>query len=195
MSLGVACLLAIAGLGAGLGAGWLARGGPSPAQSAFGTEPGGSVTTQSLVSGGRVLGYVTVYSQHSSAGSYDGGSWLFMSLEAGSWSGEATCEVHLADGSRSGSATSGSITATAPGVSRLPSGTGRISSASVVTAKGVLASASFTPDSSTAGAHSSTYPPGARALTDPVAPAATAGVGPLHLDEPRVRSPRRDPRR
>jgi len=157
LSLVLACLLAIAGLGAGLGAGWLVRGGPPPTQSAFGTEPGGSVNTQSLVSGRRVLGYVTVYSQPTSPDTSGSGSWLFMSLDAGSWSGEATCEVRLADGAK---VMLGSFWLDhgygAWGVA-LPSGSGRISSASVVSVEGVLASAHFTSDTNSAGSGSSAY--------------------------------------
>ena len=153
ISLVLACLLAIAGLGAGLSAGWLARGGSSPAQSAFGTGPGGSVSTRSLVSAGRAVGYVTVYSGPDWDGG--GGGWLFMSLSAGSWSGAAQCEVRLADGAK---LMLGKFWLDdgygAWGVA-LASGTGRITSASVVTPRGVLASASFASRADSSGPGSS----------------------------------------
>lgn len=94
-SLVFACLLALAALGVGVGTGWLARGAPSPARAAFGTTRGGRVLTRSLSSGGRVLGYVTVYS----AGAGSTGGWLYMTMDDGSWSGRASCEVRLSDGS------------------------------------------------------------------------------------------------
>jgi hypothetical protein len=140
----LACLMAAAALGAGVGAGWFVRGARAPAvgRSAFGTERGGQVATSSLVSAGRVLGYVTVYSDRASAAS-DDKSWLFMSLDVGSWSGEATCEVRLADGEK---IALGSFWLDhgygAWGVA-LPQGTGRISSASVLRGQAVLARASF----------------------------------------------------
>ena len=66
-----------------------------------------------------------------------------MSLSAGSWSGAAQCEVRLADGAK---VMLGNFWLDdgygAWGVA-LASGTGRITSASVVTPRGVLASASF----------------------------------------------------
>lgn len=156
-SLVLACLLAIAGLGAGLGAGWLARGGPSATQSAFGTEPGGSVSTRSLVSAGRVIGYVTVYSPRGSADNYDGGSWLFMSLTAGSWSGEAQCEVRLSNGTKLMLGNFWLDNGYGAWSSALPSGPARISSASVVTATGVLASANFASSASSPARGHSTY--------------------------------------
>jgi len=134
-SLVLASLVMFAAVGAG--AGWLAWGGQhqTVVPSAFGTAPGGQIETESLVTGGRTLGKVVVYSGRT--------SWLFMSLDDGSWSGKANCEVRLVNGK------------TVPlgafwfehgygawGVT-LPPGTGRIQTASVVTDLGVLASAHF----------------------------------------------------
>ncbi len=158
LSILLACLLAIVALGAGVGTGWLVRGtGPrSSVPSAFGTEAGGRVATRSLVAGGRGIGYVTVYSAGTSAGA----DWLFMSLGVGSWSGEATCEVHLADGAKLQLGTFWLDDGYGAWGVRLPSGTGRIASASVLDAKGVLASADFasgTAASPTAGTTAGGY--------------------------------------
>jgi len=130
-----ACLLLLVGVGAG--AGWLARSGHRPAvgASAFGTEPGGHMETESLVSGGRVLGTVLVYSGRT--------SWLFMSLDDGSWSGRASCQVRLADGKRVPLGTFWLDKGYGAWGVTIPSGTGPIEAASVVTAAGVLASARF----------------------------------------------------
>jgi len=146
-----ACLLLFVGVGLGVGAGWLARPvqRPTIGASAFGTEPGGHVETESLVSAGRTLGTVTVYSGRT--------SWLFMSLDDGSWSGKASCQVRLADGR---TASLGSFWLNdgygAWGVT-IPTGTGPIETASVVTGKEVLASAGFS-----SAATSSMVDPGTR---------------------------------
>jgi len=145
----VGCLLFVAAVGVGTGAGWLARGAtkqPTPVANGFGTEAGGRFETASLLAGGRELGSVTVYSGKK--------SWLFMSLYDGSWSGKATCLVRLADGTSIALGTfwlDGGYGAW--GVS-LPSGTGRIRSASVVTDGGVLASARFPSGAATRAAKS-----------------------------------------
>jgi len=144
-SLVFASLLAVVALGAGVGAGWLVRGGPpAVGRSAFGTEPGGRVTTRSLVTGGRAIGYVTVYSNRSPGGS-GVTSWLYMSLDTGSWSGTATCEVRLADGTNVQLGTFWLDHGYGAWGVTLPSGTGKISSAYVVSGKDVLASADFAP--------------------------------------------------
>jgi hypothetical protein len=159
LSLALASLAALIALGAGLGAGWLVRGsGPPPAgRSAFGTEQGGRVTTRSLVSGGRAIGYVTVYSDPASGGSR-ATSWLYMSLDAGSWSGTATCEVRLADGSH---VQLGSFWLDhgygAWGVA-VPAGTRPISSAYVSSGKEVLASADFAPAAAAFAPRATEYP-------------------------------------
>ncbi len=131
-----ACLLLV---GVGLGAGWLARSGQRPTgrASAFGSEPGGHIETESLVSGGRVLGTVMVYSGRT--------NWLFMSLDEGSWSGRASCQVRLADGKRVPLGTFWLENGYGAWAVTIPSGTGPIETASVVTAGGVLASARFSP--------------------------------------------------
>jgi hypothetical protein len=145
-SFAMACLLAVAVLGAGVGAGWFARGGPPPAaRSAFGTETGGHVATKALVSAGHRVGYVTVYSGGSAAAP----GWMFMSLEVGSWSGEATCEVRLADGATMKLGTFWFDHGYGAWGVALPSSTGRISSASVLTGTGVLARAQFAASTTT----------------------------------------------
>ena len=143
----MACLLAVAVLGAGVGAGWLARGGPPPAaRSAFGTEPGGHVATKALVVGGpHASANVTVYSGGSAAAP----GWMFMSLDDGSWSGEATCEVRLADGATMLLGTFWLDNGYGAWGVALPSATGRISSASVLTGTGVLARAQFAASTTT----------------------------------------------
>jgi hypothetical protein len=142
-----ACLVAVVALGAGVGAGWSARG-SSSARSSFGTEAGGQVSTRSLVAKGHVLGYVTVYSNRAASTASGRGGWLFMSLDVGSWSGEATCEIRLADGK---DVSLGSFWLDggygAWGVS-LAASTGAIRNAWVATNKGILASADFTAASS-----------------------------------------------
>lgn len=144
-SLVFAGLLAVIALGAGLGAGWLVRGGPpAVGGSAFGTEQGGRVTTRALVSAGHAIGYVTVYS-NPGPGSSGVTSWLYMSLDAGSWSGSATCEVRLANGSKVQLGTFWLENGYGAWGVALASGTGKISSAYVVSGKAVLASASFAP--------------------------------------------------
>ncbi len=158
-ALALACLTAIVALGAGAGIGWLVRGGqpPAVARSAFGTGPGGRASTRSLDSGGRALGYVTVYWGAGSGPSSSSPSWLFMSLEAGSWSGEATCEVTLADGAKVLLGTFWLDHGYGAWGVTLPSGTGSIRSASVVSAKGVLASAEFAPGTAASGSQPSRY--------------------------------------
>ncbi len=128
-----ACLLLMVGVG--IGAGWLARGGPAPAvgRSAFGTGPGGHVVTESLVSGGRAVGQVVVYRGQT--------SWLSMSLDDGSWSGSATCEVRLANGKKVPLGNFWLNHGYGAWIVTLPAGTGPIATASVVTPGGVLASA------------------------------------------------------
>ena len=89
----MACLLLLVAVGAGVGTGWLVRGGQPPltVQSAFRyRRPEVASQTASLLSAGRKIGDVTVYSGRT--------TWLFMSLEDGSWSGKATCQVRLAGG-------------------------------------------------------------------------------------------------
>ena len=170
-ALASACLAAIVVLGAGAGIGWLVRGGqpPAVARAAFGTGPGGRASTRSLDAGGRVLGYVTVYwgatSGHwgaTSGRTSSNPSWLFMSLEAGSWSGEATCEVDLVDGAKVLLGTFWLDHGYGAWGVTLPSGTGSIRSASVVSAKGVLASAEFAPGRTAPPSRPSGYsgPPG-----------------------------------
>jgi hypothetical protein len=146
----LACLLAVAVLGAGVGTGWLVRGGRSPAvsQSAFGTEPGGRVATQSLVASGRGIGYVTVYLADKASTS-GGAGWLFMSLDVGSWSGKATCEVRLADGAELQLGTFWLDHGYGAWGVTLPGGTGHIRSASVLSDDGVLASADFAASTAT----------------------------------------------
>ena len=135
----LACLVLLVAVGAGVGTGWLVRGGQQPpvARSTFGTEPGGRIETASLVSAGRRIGNVTVYAGRT--------MWLFMSLDDGSWSGKATCQVRLAGGK---TVLLGTFWLDngygAWGVSLAP-GTGRIRSASVLSNGGVLASADFAP--------------------------------------------------
>ena len=144
----LACLLAVLALVIGAGAGWLVRGGHTPAtgRASFGTGAGGSVSSRPLASGGHELGYVTVYS-----GAAPGSGWLFMSLDVGSWSGAASCRIRLADGR---DVVLGTFWLDhgygAWGVSLAP-GTGRIRSAEVVDAKGVLATADFSPVPVTSG--------------------------------------------
>jgi hypothetical protein len=139
-SLALAGLALLVALGVGVGAGWVVRGGAQPAVggSSFGTAPGGRAETASLKAAGRLVGDVTVYSGRT--------TWLFMSLADGSWSGEASCEVGLADGK---SVLLGTFWLDngygAWGVT-LASGTGRVRSASVLTAGKVLASAEFSSD-------------------------------------------------
>jgi hypothetical protein len=141
----LACLLAVVALGAGGGAGGGVRGGPPAARSSFGTDAGGHVSVQPLAFAGRVMGQVTVYSSPASG---DNG-WLFMNLDVGSWSGKATCELQLANGRK---VLLGTFWLDhgygAWGVSLAP-GMGKIGSALVLGAKGVLASAQFTPARST----------------------------------------------
>lgn len=135
VSLVLACVLLLVAVG--LGAGWLARGGEQPTtlRSAFGTQPGGRVETASLLAGGRTLGTVVVYSGRT--------SWLFMSLEDGSWSGKATCEVRLADGATVPLGTFWLDEGYGAWGVTLPSRTGSIQTASVVSDGSVLASAHF----------------------------------------------------
>jgi len=132
-----ACLLVLVALGAGVGTGWLARGGQQPAvtPSAFGTGPGGHVETASLVAGGRSIGNVTVYSGAT--------SWLYMSLDDGSWSGKASCQVRLAGGKTLRLGTFWLDDGYGAWGVTLAPGTGRIRSASVLSGGGVLASASL----------------------------------------------------
>ena len=130
----LACLLLLAA--AGVGAGWLVRGAgsrPPVARTAFGTEPGGHIETASLVSAGRALGEVVVYSGPT--------SWLSMTLDDGSWSGEATCQIRLADGTTVPLGTFWLEKGYGSWSVVLPPGTGHIQLASVVTADGVLATA------------------------------------------------------
>jgi hypothetical protein len=136
----LAGLLLLVAVGAGLGGGWLARGGqhPSARRSAFGTAPGGRLESEPLVAGGRTLGNVAVYS-----GSSGHASWLFMTLDDGSWSGEATCQVRLADGATLPLGTFWLEKGYGAWGVTLPSGTGAIRSASVVSYQGVLGSAQF----------------------------------------------------
>jgi hypothetical protein len=137
-----ACALLLVAVGAGIGGGWLARGSERPAQSsAFGTEPGGRLQTGSLVAEGRTVGEartvgeVTVYSGKK--------SWLYMTLDDGSWSGRAVCQVRLADGTTVPLGTFWLDKGYGAWGVTLPPGTGRIESASVVSGKGVLATAHF----------------------------------------------------
>jgi hypothetical protein len=156
LSLIAACLLAVIALGAGAGAGWFVRG-SGGARSSFGTAAGVDVSTRSLVANGRVLGYVTVYSNRATTGGEGRAGWLFMSLEVGSWSGEATCEIRLADGKDVSLGTfwlDGGYGAWA--VSLAP-GTGPIRTAWVATDKGILASADFTSDAPAAVPGASPY--------------------------------------
>jgi hypothetical protein len=121
----------------GVGAGWLAWGGQhqTVVSSAFGTAPGGQIETESLVTGGRTLGKVVVYSGRT--------SWLFMSLDDGSWSGKASCEVRLVNGKTVPLGTFWLEHGYGAWGVTLPPGTGRIQAASVMTDQGVLASAHF----------------------------------------------------
>jgi len=163
-ALASACLTAVVLLGAGAGIGWLVRGGqpPAVARSAFGTGPGGRASTRSLDAGGRALGYVTVYWGATSGRTSSSPSWLFMSLDVGSWSGEAPCEVNLADGAKVLLGTFWLDHGYGAWGVTLPSGTGSIRSASVVSAKGVLASAEFAPGRTASPSGPSGYsePPG-----------------------------------
>ena len=138
-SLALACLSVLVAVGAGVGTGWLVRGGhQQPAgRSAFGTGPGGRVETASLVGAGRSIGKVTVYS--------GGTVWLFMSLDDGSWSGKATCQVRLAGGKTELLGTFWLDNGYGAWGVTLAPGTGRIQSASVLSDGGVLASADFAP--------------------------------------------------
>ena len=136
-SLGLACLALLVVLGAGVGAGWLVRGGPQPSRSSFGTAPGGRAETASLVAAGRNIGDVTVYSGRT--------TWLFMSLDYGSWSGKASCEVRLAGGKTMLLGTFWLDNGYGAWGVTLAPGTGRIQSASVLSDGGVLASADFAP--------------------------------------------------
>jgi hypothetical protein len=138
-SLALVCAVMIVAVGAGVGTGWLVRGGQAPpaVRSAFGTEPGGHVESASLLAAGRRIGDVTVYAGHT--------TWLFMSLDDGSWSGEATCQVRLAGGK---TVLLGAFWLDngygAWGVTLAP-GTGHIRSASVLSGGAVLAIAEFAP--------------------------------------------------
>ena len=117
------------------------RGARNPAVgSAFGTQAGGQLETESLVGGGRTLGSVSVYSGRK--------SWLLMTLDDGSWSGQAVCQVRLADGKTVPLGTFWLDKGYGTWAVTLPPGTGHIVTASVVTNAGVLASARF-PDRST----------------------------------------------
>ena len=135
-SLALACLALLVALGAGVGAGWLARGGSQPGRSSFGTAPGGRVESASLVAAGRSIGNVTVYS--------GGTRWLFMSLDYGSWSGKASCEVRLAGGKTILLGTFWLDNGYGAWGVTLAPGTGRVQTASVLSGGGVLASADFT---------------------------------------------------
>ena len=124
---------------AGVGTGWLVRGGQQPpaVQSGFGTGPAGRVQTASLLSAGRNVGTVTVYSGRT--------TWLFMSLEDGSWSGKATCQVRLAGGRTELLGTFWLENGYGAWGITLTPGTGHIRSASVLSEAGLLASANFAP--------------------------------------------------
>jgi len=148
LSLVLASLLALVALGAGAGAGWLMRGrSPAVARSSFGTVAGGRVVTQSLMSKGRAVGSVAVYSTGRTQASGQA-NWLFMSLDVGSWTGQASCEITLFDGHKI-------LLGTfwldhgygAWGVGLAP-GAANVASALVLGPKGVLASAEF-PSSTT----------------------------------------------
>ena len=134
-SLALAGLALLVALGAGVGAGWLVRGGPRPSQSSFGTAPGGRVETASLVAAGRNVGRVTVYSGRT--------TWLFMSLDDGSWSGQASCEVRLAGGKTRLLGTFWLDNCYGAWGVALAPGTGQVQSASVLGGGSVLASADF----------------------------------------------------
>ena len=135
----MACFLLLVVVGAGVGTGWLVRGGQhQPAvRSAFGTGPAGRVQTASLLAAGRRIGNVTVYSGQT--------TWLFMSLEDGSWSGKATCQVRLAGGKTELLGTFWLENGYGAWGVTLAPGTGKIRSASVLSGGGVLASADFAP--------------------------------------------------
>jgi len=144
LSLALASVLALVVLGAGVGAGWLARGNGSQAsaQPWFGTAPGGSVLTSSLVSKGSDIGSVTLYSP-GRAGAAGREGWVFMSLDVGSWSGEASCELRLGDGRRIVLGTFWLDHGYGAWGVGIPLGTGPIAGASVLGTHGVLASAAF----------------------------------------------------
>jgi hypothetical protein len=133
----LASVAVLVALGAGVGAGWLVRGGQPPPvmRSGFGTEPGGRISAGSLVYKGRSLGEVTVYSGRT--------SWLYMSLDDGSWSGKAACRIRLADGATVLLGTFWLDDGYGAWGVTLPPGTGRIESASVLRDGRVLASAEF----------------------------------------------------
>ncbi len=158
----LACLVAVVALGAGVGAGWLVRGGGPPVvgRSAFGTGQGGRVATRSLVSGGRAIGSVTVYSDRKD-GDAASTSWLFMSLDVGSWSGAATCEVRLADGTRVQLGTFWLDHGYGAWGVTLPAGAGSIRSASVLSGGDVLASANFASAKAASVNRGTGYPTGA----------------------------------
>ncbi|MGO9965351.1 MAG: hypothetical protein ACLPUG_18250 [Acidimicrobiales bacterium] len=136
-SLALASVAMLVALGAGVGAGWLVRGGPQPSRSSFGTAPGGRAETASLMAAGRSIGNVTVYSGRS--------TWLFMSLDDGSWSGEASCEVRLAGGRTILLGTFWLDNGYGAWGVTLAPGTGRVRTASVLSGGSVLASADFAP--------------------------------------------------
>ena len=162
----MACLLLLVAVGAGVGTGWLVRGGQPPltVQSGFGTGATGRVQTASLLSAGRKIGDVTVYSGRT--------TWLFMSLEDGSWSGKATCQVRLAGGKTELLGTFWLENGYGAWGVTLAPGTGHIRSASVLSEGGVLASADFAP-STTAYVSGMTSVP----TTDALSPVAVNASG------------------
>jgi hypothetical protein len=142
LSVGLALVVAVVALGAGVGAGWLARGAPpASGRSSFGTSAGGHVSVRSLAAGGRVIGQVTVYS----SGASGANGWLFMNLDLGSWSGKATCELSLSNGRKVLLGTFWLDNGYGAWGVSLAKGMGQIRSASVLGATGVLASAQFAP--------------------------------------------------
>jgi Putative zinc-finger len=133
-----ACLVAVmlfALVGAGFASGWLSRGSPHQVASGFGTDSGGHLRTESLVSGSRTIGEATVYTGTT--------SWLYMSVDGGPSSGTATCEVQLTDGSTRMLGTFWINSGYGAWVAPIASGMAPIQTASLITDGTVLASARF----------------------------------------------------
>jgi Putative zinc-finger len=142
-----ASLALLAALGVGIG--WLTWGSSAPTTgSAFGTTKAGHLAEAQLVSAGRPVGEVYVYTGQQ--------NWLFMSLSDQSpWSGEATCEARLANGSTVVLGKFWMSDGNGAWAVPLQSGTARIKSATVLATDGtVLARAQFTSGSSSSAADS-----------------------------------------